>query len=186
MHRDVVELLTEQHEQIRTLLDRLQSQDETADRRTLFAELVRLLVVHESAEEIVVHPVVRRGLFGVEDHVKPRIAEEKAAKLALAELYDLGVDHSEFDIKLADFAESMREHMAREEAGEFTVLRTQISTSKLERMTGSMRWVEAVMPTRPHPHAGETAVANLFAGPPLALFDKARDALRDWLRTQDL
>ncbi|WP_228782529.1 hypothetical protein [Nocardia abscessus] len=49
-------------------------------------------------------------------------------------------------------------------------------------MAGSVRAAEAVAPTRPHPHAGESAAANLLAGPPLALFDRARD----WRQKQDM
>ncbi|WP_433756832.1 hypothetical protein [Nocardia sp. CA-135398] len=43
---------------------------------------------------------------------------------------------------------------------------------------GSVRLAEAVAPTRPHPKTSESAVANLSAGPPLAIFDQARDAVR--------
>jgi hypothetical protein len=47
-------------------------------------------------------------------------------------------------------------------------------------MAGVVRAAEAAAPTRPHPAAGESAVANVMAGPPLALFDRVRDAVRDW------
>jgi hypothetical protein len=50
-------------------------------------------------------------------------------------------------------------------------------------MADAVRAAEAVSPTRPHPAAGENAVTNLLAGPPLALFDRARDAVSEWSRT---
>jgi hypothetical protein len=34
-------------------------------------------------------------------------------------------------------------------------------------------------PTRPHPHAPSSATGNLIVGPPLAVFDRIRDAIRD-------
>ncbi|MEV6335985.1 hypothetical protein AB0M12_14860 [Nocardia vinacea] len=40
-------------------------------------------------------------------------------------------------------------------------------------------------PTRPHPKTGESAPANLLAGPPPAVFDRAHDAVRDWRREDD-
>lgn len=180
--QDVVDLLTAQHEEIRTLLRRLRSGHE--DKQELFSELVRLLAVHESAEEGVVHPVAKRAVFGAEEVVQPRLEEESEAKRALSELYDLGVDHPEFDARLAEFADAVDRHAAHEEREEFTLLRKQYSATQLERMAGSLRAAEAVAPTRPHPHAGESRMANLVVGPPLALFDRARDAVRDWRQSQ--
>ncbi|MEU2032935.1 hemerythrin domain-containing protein [Nocardia amamiensis] len=183
--QDVVDLLTAQHEEITSLFAQLRAGHDA--KQDVFTDLVRLLAVHESAEEEVVHPVAGRARFGADDEVvKPRLAEENEAKRALSELYDLGVDHPEFDAKLAAFADAVAEHAAHEEAEEFTLLRAQYSSTQLRRMAGSVRAAEAVAPTRPHPHAGESAVANLLAGPPLALFDRARDAVRDWRSTQDL
>ncbi|WP_406280044.1 hemerythrin domain-containing protein [Nocardia sp. NBC_00881] len=182
--QDVVDLLTAQHEQITTLLRRLRAGHDA--KQEVFTELVRLLAVHESAEEEVVHPVARRARFGADDVVRPRLEEENEAKRALSELYDLGVEHPDFDAKLAGFADAVAAHAAHEEAEEFTMLRSQYSSHQLERMAGSVRAAEAVAPTRPHPHAGESALANLVAGPPLALFDRVRDAVRDWRHKQDL
>ncbi|MBF6166824.1 hemerythrin domain-containing protein [Streptomyces gardneri] len=183
--QDVVDLLTAQHAQITTLLARLKAGED--GKQDLFTDLVRLLAVHESAEEQVVHPVAGRARFGADDDiVRPRLEEENAAKRALAHLYDLGVDHPDFDAALAAFADAVAEHATREETEEFTLLRAQFSTDQLRRMAGSVRAAEAVAPTRPHPGTGESAAANLLAGPPLALFDRARDAVRDWRRNQDM
>ncbi|MGW4121752.1 hemerythrin domain-containing protein [Nocardia sp. NPDC004711] len=176
--QDVVDLLTAQHEQISTLLEQLRSDPE--DRQELFTELVRLLAVHESAEEEVVHPVAKRAMFGVEEMVDARVEEENHAKRALAELYDLGVDHPDFMSKLADFGDAVTQHAAHEEAEEFVLLRRQYSVNELEHLAGSVRAAEAVAPTRPHPHAGSSPAANLISGPPLAVFDRMRDAVRDW------
>lgn len=44
-------------------------------------------------------------------------------------------------------------------------------------MAVTVRLAEAVAPTRPH--AGvESAKANLLLGPPVAIMDRARDAIR--------
>jgi hemerythrin superfamily protein len=182
--QDVVDLLTAQHEQITALMEQVKSGNDA--KQEVFNELVRLLAVHESAEEEVVHPVAGRAMFGADNVVKPRLAEENQAKHALADLYDLGVEHADFDAKFAEFADAVAAHAAHEEAEEFVMLRKQYSAHQLERMAGSVRAAEAMAPTRPHPHAGESALANLVAGPPLALFDRARDAVRGWRREQDL
>lgn len=177
---DVVDLLTAQHAQIKALFAQLKSGQ--GDKSELFKELVRLLAVHESAEEEAVHPVAARARFGVDQMVDRRRAEENHAKHALAELYDLGITHPDFDTKLAEFADAVIDHATHEENEEFPLLRQQFSVHQLEHMAGSVRAAEAVAPTRPHPMAGESALANLLAGPPLAVFDRVRDAVRDWRR----
>ncbi|WP_433623814.1 hemerythrin domain-containing protein [Nocardia sp. CA-120079] len=177
---DVVDLLTAQHKQIKELFAQLKSGQ--GNKSELFKELVRLLAVHESAEEEAVHPVAARARFGADKMVGDRRDEENHAKRALADLYDLGVDHPDFDGKLAEFADAVIDHANREENEEFALLRQQFSVHQLERMAGSVRAAEAVAPTRPHPKTGESALANLLAGPPLAVFDRARDAVRDWRR----
>jgi hypothetical protein len=55
-----------------------------------------------------------------------------------------------------------------------------VPTEQLQRMAGAVQAAEKLAPTRPHPKAGESAAANLLAGPPMALFDRLRDAVRDW------
>lgn len=174
---DVVDLLIAQHRRIEDLFQALRSGSE--DKRNLFDELVRLLAVHETAEEEVVHPAAQRAQFGAKPMVENRLAEENQAKNDLAELYDLGVDHPEFDEKLSTFAQAVLDHAHHEENEEFPLLRQSFSENHLDHMANSVRAAEAFAPTRPHPHAGESRAANFLAGPPLAVFDRVRDALRD-------
>jgi hemerythrin superfamily protein len=175
--QDVVDLLLEQHNQVKSLFGQLINA--TGDqKRQLFQELVRLLAVHESAEEQVVHPIARKQVG--DDVVEARLREESQAKHALAELHDLGVDHPDFDGKLATLANAVLDHATHEEREEFPYLRQNVSAEQLRRMAGAVRAAEAIAPTRPHPRAGESAAANLLAGPPIAVFDRTRDAVREW------
>ena len=182
--QDVVDLLIEQHEQIRGLLTRLRGGAAGAAKREMFEDLVRLLAVHETAEEEILHPVARSELLDGERAVAGRLHEEAEAKRALAELYELGVEHPLFDAKLAALAEAVTAHAAHEETEEFAKLRSELPADLLRKMAGAVRTAEAVAPTRPHPTAGESAVVNLLAGPPVAVFDRIRDAVRDWSRVQ--
>jgi hemerythrin superfamily protein len=177
--QDVVDLLLEQHDQIRSLFSQVQSAQGTT-KRELFEDLVRLLAIHESAEEEIVHPFARRKLEGGDQVVDARLHEEDEAKHVLAELYDLGVDHPEFDMKFAALAMSVTEHATHEENEEFLHLRQMVEPDKLRRMAGALRAAEATAPTRPHPNAPESATGNILAGPPLAIFDRMRDTMRDW------
>jgi hemerythrin superfamily protein len=178
----VVELLLDQHTQIKSLFRELtRAQGERKEDR--FEDLVRLLAVHESAEEIVVHPTARKEIDNGDDVVEARLHEEGEAKQALAELHDLGVNHPDFDAKLAEFAADVVDHANHEEQEEFMRLRAKLPEEQPRRMAGAVRAAEATAPTRPHPAAGESAVANILAGPPTAVFDRARDAVRDWTKS---
>lgn len=178
-HRNVVDLLMEQHNQVKELFREVAAA--TGDRkRELFQDLVRLLAAHETAEELVVHPAARDAVNGGDRVVDNRLREEDEAKHVLAALYDMGVDDPRFDAEFARFAESVVEHATHEEREEFRYLRQNLPAEKLERMAGAVQAAEAIAPTRPHPGAGSSVTGNLVLGPPAALFDRMRDAVRDW------
>jgi len=177
--QDVVDLLLDQHQQIKNLFTQLASA-QGPRKKELFQELVRLLAVHESAEEEVVHPRARKIKEAGDQEVESRLQEENEAKRQLSDLYDMGVDHPQFDSKLAELAAAVVEHATNEENEEFVHLRRSVDPKQLQRMTGALKAAEAVAPTRPHPQAGESAMANLLAGPPLAVFDRIRDAVDHW------
>jgi hemerythrin superfamily protein len=175
--QDVIELLLDQHNQVRALFTRVKAA-EGKEKEQAFHELVRLLAVHESAEEQVVHPIARKPAGN--SVVEARLHEESDAKHALSRLYDLGVDSPRFDPEFAEFEKAVLAHAANEEKEEFPELRSAIEPDELRRMAGALEAAEAISPTRPHPAAGENPFSNLLLGPPVAVFDKARDAVRDW------
>jgi hypothetical protein len=179
--QDVIELLIDQHRQITALFAEVKAA-RGDEKREAFQRLVRLLAVHESAEELIVHPAAR-GDAG-DAVVDARLREEHEAKQVLSDLYDLGVDAASFDGRFAAFEQAVVAHAMHEEMEELPALRDNTDTDKLRRMAGAVRSAEAIAPTRPHPSAGESVTANLLLGPPVAIFDKARDAVRDWRQSQ--
>jgi hemerythrin superfamily protein len=180
--QDVVDLLLAQHNEIKALFQQVAMATGT-QKRDLFEQLVRLLAVHESAEEEVVHPAARRKANAADAVVDARLREEDEAKHALADLYDMGVDHPQFDSKLDTLAGAVLDHAEHEEHDEFPYLRQNLDAEARRRMAGAVRAAEATAPTRPHPASGESAPANMLAGPPMAVFDRMRDAVRDWSRS---
>jgi hypothetical protein len=92
----------------------------------------------------------------------------------------MGVDHPDFDRRLQAFQAEVIEHATKEEGEEFLRLRAVIDADTLRRMAGALEAAEKVAPTRPRRNAPESAVGNVLVGPPLALFDRVRDAVREW------
>ncbi|MEV6767937.1 hemerythrin domain-containing protein [Nocardia sp. NPDC051030] len=177
---DVIDLLLAQHGQIKSALELVQASAGT-EKQERFDDLVRLLAVHESAEEEVVHPASRRHSVS-DEVVDSRLHEEEQAKRTLVELHALGVGSPEFDTKFRAFAADVIEHSELEEKEEFGQLLTHASPDERQRLAKVVRFAETFAPTRPHPGVGESATANLLVGPPLAVFDRMRDAIRDWRR----
>jgi hemerythrin superfamily protein len=173
---DVVSLLMRQHGDIRNLFDLVEAT--TGDeRREAFRRLVRLLAVHETAEEEVVHPFARRGFPGGEQVVEDRLAEERAAKETLSALEDLDPEDPAFLPRLLELRKDVQEHARAEERYEFTHIRRSTDVTNLASMAKAVKAAEALAPTHPHPGA-ESGAANVALGPVAALMDRTKDAVR--------
>ncbi|MFE0331847.1 hemerythrin domain-containing protein [Streptomyces sp. NPDC058960] len=173
---DVIALLLRQHGDIRNLFDEVE-QSAGEERRDAFRRLVRLLAVHETAEEEVIHPFARRALSGGDQVVDERLAEERAAKQTLADLDTMDTDDPEFLPRLRALRADVQEHARAEERYEFTHMRRTADATTLAAMANVIKVAEAVAPTRPHPGV-ESAVANVALGPVAALMDRTKDAVR--------
>ncbi|MDN3293921.1 hemerythrin domain-containing protein [Streptomyces ficellus] len=173
---DVVELLKGQHERIRRLFDEVVA-TRGEERQACFHELVRLLAVHETAEEEVVHPFARKNIAGGEQVVEDRIEEEEGAKRALSALQDMDVDSPEFLDRFAALRQDVLAHAEAEERYEFAHLRAVTDRDTLGNLARAVQAAEAVAPTRPHPGT-DSALKNLAVGPIAAVVDRTRDAMR--------
>jgi hemerythrin superfamily protein len=173
---DVVNLLIRQHAMIRDMFDAVQHAA-PGERGEPFRRLVRMLAVHETAEEEVVHPYVRRRLDGGGGIVDDRLREEHEAKRLLALIDRHGPEHPDFMANLDKLRVAVLAHARAEERYEFNRLRAEVSAAERRAMAVGVRAAEAMAPTRPHPGV-ESATRNLLLGPPAAIIDRARDLIR--------
>jgi len=171
--RDVVAFLVDQHQQIKDLFEQV-STSTGDERQEAFTTLRRLLAVHETAEEEIVHPRARQELADGDDVVDARLQEENEAKQKLATLESLEIDGSEFEKLLQELQADVLNHAAAEETQEFGRLAEELDDEQLARMRKAVELAEATAPTRPHPGV-ESAKANVLAGPFAAMLDRARD-----------
>lgn len=173
---DVIDLLITQHSQIRDLFAEV-LEHSGEQRQESFRRLVKLLAVHETAEEEIVHPVARRSLPGGEGIIDDRLREERKAKELLAELDGMDIHDPQFMPKLDRLRISVLTHARAEERYEFHRLRDQFSDGQRRAMAAAVRAAEATAPTHPHPGV-ESATANMLAGPLTAMVDRVRDIIR--------
>ncbi|MER7208964.1 hemerythrin domain-containing protein [Streptosporangium sp. NPDC000239] len=174
---DVIDLLLRQHALIRDLFDEVERAAE-GERDEPFRRLVRLLAVHETAEEEVVHPYARRKIDGGEEVVEDRLAEENEAKRLLTRMEKAGTTDPAFPANLATLREAVTAHARAEERYEFVRLRAETTEAERRAMAAGVKAAEAMAPTHPHPGV-ESAVKNLLVGTPTAIMDRVRDVIRD-------
>jgi hypothetical protein len=173
---DITELVLAQHAEIKLRFDDLLT-GRDADRDTAFCELRRLLAVHETAEELITHPALRRSGDDGDDIVERRLAEESEAKQALADLEKLGVEDPAFLRQAGALRDAVVAHADQEEAEELPRLRARLSPETRRAMAVAFRAAEAAAPTHPHPHGPDGALGNVVVGPAAAIADRVRDAV---------
>jgi hemerythrin superfamily protein len=173
---DVVELLIRQHSLIQDLFAQVEAA-EGADRRQVWERLVRLLAVHETAEEEIVHPIARRVIERGDEIVQDRLAEENQAKQLLEQLDGMDPGNEGFMNMFRELRTSVLQHARAEERYEFSYLAAHTRPAQRRTMAAALKAAEAMAPT--HPHAGvESATANVLVGTPTAIMDRVRDVIR--------
>lgn len=177
---DVIAFLKAQHNLIEDMFDQVLHATDPHAREKPFVQLRQLMAVHETAEEMVVHPRARRDVEAFDSIVDARLEEEHDAKQLLSQIEKLDVTSEEFIEKLTTLRDSVLDHALHEEKYEFPKLEQQLDDDESKRLTTAVRAAEAIAPTRPH--AGvESAKLNFAVGPFASMLDRARDLLQHGL-----
>ena len=174
---EVVAFLKAQHNLIEDMFDEVLHASDPEAREKPFIELRQLLAVHETAEEMVVHPRVRREADAGKAIVDARLNEEHEAKELLSNIEKLDITSQQFMDELTKLREAVLEHAQQEERDEFPVLERALDADDLKRMGTAVRAAEAIAPTRPHPGV-ESAKLNFAVGPFASMLDRARDLIQ--------
>jgi hypothetical protein len=173
---DVIAFLVAQHNLIKDMFDDVLYASETKARENAFLDLRQLLAVHETAEEMVVHPRARQDIDGGNAIVDARLQEEHDAKEHLSKLEDMDMNSQEFLDALTVFRDEVIDHAEHEENEEFNQLQRDLDPHELKRMASAVRAAQAIAPTRPHPGI-ESAKLNFAVGPFASMLDRARDLI---------
>jgi hemerythrin superfamily protein len=173
---EVVKFLKAQHNLIEDMFDEVLHASDPKAREKPFVELRQLLAVHETAEEMVVHPRTRREGDDGDAIVDARLKEEHEAKELLSRIEKLDTTTQEFVDELTKLRDAVLDHARHEEDEEFPVLEREVDANDLKRMGSAVRAAEAIAPTRPHPGV-ESAKLNFAVGPFASMLDRARDLI---------
>jgi hypothetical protein len=140
---DIVDVLLDQHQQLRRLCVDVQAAS-GEDKKRMLGNLARLVHVHEYGEQTVVHPITRDQIVGGDPIGRACQAEGERAGRAVAELGDLGVDHPDFGVRFAAFRQAILDDAAHEERDEWPLLRLYVPTQQLHMMANEIRNVQAM------------------------------------------
>ena len=174
---EVVAFLKAQHNLIEDMFDEVLHASDPQAREKPFIELRQLLAVHETAEEMVVHPRVRREVDVGDAIVDALLKEEHDAKEQLSSIENIDITTQQFIDELIKLREAVLAHAESEESEEFPKLQRELDAGDLQRMATAVRAAEAIAPTRPHPGV-ESAKLNFAVGPFASMLDRARDAIQ--------
>jgi hemerythrin superfamily protein len=139
---DVVAFLTEQHEQLKTLMPTvLQSQG--PDRLNSFAQVRAVLAAHEALEQEAVHPRAEAEVG--QEVVQARLDEEAAAEKAIADLEGLDVDSDDFVTGYTKLCADVVAHAENEEHQEFNKLSGDFTEAQMARINAGAALAEGAV-----------------------------------------
>ena len=173
---DLIGEILKDHSEIKALFAEVESAA-AEEKQQAFNALLRKLIVHETAEQELVHPLLEKA--GAKIQMEHRLEEEHQGEEMLIKLQDMGTGSPQFDSTLAKLKEDVTRHAGLEEQEEHPKLRAEVDASLLEKLGRAFRAAEATAPTRPHPNGPSSPVGQMLTGPFVAIVDRARDAIRD-------
>ena len=173
---DLIGEILKDHADIKAMFAKVESAAGD-QKQEAFDALVRKLIVHETAEQELVHPLLEKA--GAKIQMEHRLEEEHHGEEVLAKLQDMGTDSPGFASTFATLKEDVVRHASLEEQEEHPKLRAEVEADRLQKLGGAFRAAEATAPTRPHPNAPSSPAAKMATGPFVAIVDRARDAIRD-------
>ena len=134
---NALELLRTQHEEVESLIEKIENTDDAREKQALFVEMADKLAAHSTIEEKIFYPSVmdrktREALVeSTEEHL--------SVKRLLADMMELDVEDEHFDAKLSVMKEQIRHHAHDEEEDTlFPKVRRLMSADELAALGNEM------------------------------------------------
>ena len=174
--RDVVDLLTTDHQEVMDLVGRIPGAA-PAQRRDMADTVIAELMRHSVAEEMHVYPAMRDHLPDGASRVQHDIDEHQQLVEVMKELESLDAADPRFLQALGRLEEVLRDHVSDEEQDQFPLLRAHLTREQLVEMGTKVEAAKKAAPTRPHPSSPHSELFHKTLGPGVGLVDRLRDKL---------
>lgn len=137
---DAVEILINDHNVVKALLEQLANARETARRKGVLEQLKAALTVHNATEESVVYPALAQvaGKKSEAQHLYHETAEADLLMFQLDTMLKEG-EESEFESTASKLREAILEHIDDEEEKAFAHLRDKAEPHQVKMLTESVR-----------------------------------------------
>jgi hemerythrin-like domain-containing protein len=137
---DAVQLLKEDHDKVKKLLEDVASTTERGvkTREELFTKIKRELEVHESIEEEIFYPALKEHPKAKE-LVLEAYEEHHVVDMVMAEIADVPFDDETWGAKCTVMKENVEHHIEEEEGEMFKQARRVFSTEELEDLGSRMQ-----------------------------------------------
>jgi hypothetical protein len=180
MDLDIIELLRDEHEDLRALFREVLSAEPLA-RVEPFRHLVSRLAAHETAEQELVHSVCRQEVPGGEEQAEVAREQETSIERMLADMEDLEPRTEEFLDALDRLQRKVLDHVTHEEHREFPLIEEHLPVDRRRELGSAFQVLREGAPTRPHPMSAQNPTVRSLTGPVVGVFDRARHTARDLL-----
>jgi hypothetical protein len=136
---DALQLLKQDHEEVKGLLEKLDSTTERGvkTREELFTRVTRELEVHEAIEEEIFYPALKEHPKAKE-LVLEAYEEHHVVDTVMAEIRELPYDDETWGAKLTVMKENVEHHIEEEEQEMFEQARDVFSKDELEELGARM------------------------------------------------
>lgn len=131
---DALELLHEDHENVKQLFEQAEATADHKQKRRIFAKIQTELETHARIEEDIFYPAMERHVE-LKDMVMEAREEHKQMKMLLREIDNLKSGSEKFEPKLKVLKDNVEHHAEEEEEGKmFPKIRHIVSEEELEQL----------------------------------------------------
>lgn len=135
---DAMKLLTQQHEEVKGLFQKLEGTGEGAkkSRERLCQQLCDALAIHAEIEEKIFYPACKDA--HTEDQLREAVEEHLSQKRFVADLVQGNFEEEQLDAKLAVLKEQVLHHAQEEESELFPKVKQLLDEERLEELGDQM------------------------------------------------
>ena len=174
---DVIDELTSDHREVTSLLDRIGTTTDPADKRELADVAITELVRHAVAEEMYVYPAMRDHLPDGEAVVKHDTEEHRDLERTMKELEGVEATDPRFEQLVGELRSKLQHHVENEESEQFPKFRERVPHDERVELREKVDKAKKLAPTRPPPDAPRSPLFHKLVGPGVGLVDRVRDKL---------
>jgi hemerythrin-like domain-containing protein len=153
---NIIDLLKQQHEEAKSILERLMNEDDKKEAKGLVAQIGKALRLHMMIEEKLVYPAAARAFKGdeeEEDEVLEAFEEHATARRTLEIFEKTPVSDKRFTVRAKVLKELLEHHIEEEEKEMFPDLEKELGDEAMEKLSAQ---AEKKMPQFEEAVAGAT------------------------------